>query len=156
MFTETANSVSRFFRHQSAGMFALRLVTGLIFVTHGAAKLGAIEKVSMMMAHFGLAPALEVAWFIALLEVIGGAALILGVATRLFGGLFAIEMIVAVFLTGIGRGFGPHEFELLLAAASLAIALSGSGGWSLYPMECKNCGGIVCNGDTCVLVSDES
>ena len=151
MFTTTANSISRFFKHQSAGMFVLRLVTGLIFIAHGASKLG-IERVGAMMAHFGLPAALGVAWFIALLEVIGGAALILGVATRLVGALFTIEMIVAIFLTGIGRGWSAHEFELLLAAASLAIALSGSGDWSLYPMECENCGGFLCKGDTCVAI----
>lgn len=150
---DLANSISRFFYQQSAGMFILRLVTGLIFVLHGAMKLGAIALIGAFFGHLGLAPELWWAWFIALLEVIGGAALILGVATRVFGALFAIEMVVAIFLTGIGRGFSAHEFELLLAAASFAIALAGSGRWSLWRMECARCGGIACDGETCVFVS---
>ena len=91
-------------------------------------------------------------WFIALLEVLGGVALILGAATRLFGALLGIEMIVAILLTGIGRGWGAHELELLLAAASLAIALTGSGRWSAYKMECDTCGGILCDGEECLVI----
>ncbi len=152
MFTDLANSISRFFYRQSAGMFFLRLVTGVIFIVHGSSKLGAINHVAGFFMTLGLSA--WVAWFIALLEVIGGAALILGVATRLFGALFTIEMVVAIFLTGIGRGWSAHEFELLLAAASLAIALAGSGSWSLYKMECDACGGFLCDGDRCVMVEE--
>lgn len=148
---DLANSVSRFFYHQSAGMFALRLVTGLIFVLHGAMKLGAIALIGAFFGHLGLVPGLWWAWFIALLEVIGGSALILGVATRVFGALLAIEMVAAIFLTGVGRGFSAHEFELLLAASALAIALAGSGRWSLWRAECERCGAIACDGETCVL-----
>lgn len=154
MFTSLGNSISRFFYHQSAGMFFLRLVTGTIFIVHGSSKLADVNAVAHMFGGMGLFGALWWAWFIALLEVIGGAALILGVATRIFGALFAIEMIVAIFLTGIGRGFSAHQFELLLGAASLAIALAGSGRWSAYPMECDTCGGVFCDGERCVLVGE--
>jgi putative oxidoreductase len=149
---DIANAVSRFFYHRAAGMFVLRFVTGLIFVLHGAMKLSAITIIGAFFGQLGVPAALSVAWAIALLEVIGGAALILGVATRIFGALFAIEMIVAIFLTGVGRGFAAHEFELLLAAAALAIALAGSGRWSLFKSECENCGGIVCDGRECLVV----
>ena len=152
MFTNLANSVSRFFYRQSAGLFFLRLVTGAIFIVHGSTKLGALGMMSGAFGHMGLVPALWWVWFIALLEVVGGAALILGVATRFFGALFTIEMLVAIFLTGVARGWSAHEFELLLAAASLAIALAGSGHWSLYSMECEACGGVFCDGRDCVLV----
>lgn len=151
---DLANSLSRCFYRQSAGVFILRFVTGLIFILHGAMKLAAIAAIGAFFGRLGLAPELWWAWFIALLEVIGGAALILGVATRVFGILFAIEMVVAVFLTGVGRGFSAHELEILLAAASLAIALAGSGRWSLWPAECRRCGVIACDGETCVLVED--
>jgi uncharacterized membrane protein YphA (DoxX/SURF4 family) len=150
MLTDSANIVSRFFYRQSAGMFFLRLVTGIIFIVHGSMKLGAIALMAQFFGSLGLDPAVWWVWFIGLLEVIGGAALILGVATRLFGALLAIEMIVAIFLTGVGRGFSAHEFELLLAASSLAIALAGSGRWSLYKMECDSCGGFLCDGGMCI------
>lgn len=152
MFSDTIDGISRTFRHQAFGLFLLRLVTGYIFLVHGATKVGNIQMVSGMMAHFGLAPSLEWAWFIGIVEVLGGAALILGVATRFFGAVLGIEMIVAILLGGFANGLAPHQFELLLAAASFAIALIGSGTWSLYKMECENCGGFLCEGDTCVVV----
>jgi putative oxidoreductase len=152
MFSDPINGISRAFYQQSFGLFVLRLVTGGIFLLHGAAKLGSIQMTTVMMAHFGLVPSFEWAWFIALLEVLGGAALIFGVATRFFGAVLGIEMVVAVLLGGFAHGIGPHEFELLLAAASFAIALIGSGSWSLYKMECDNCGGFLCEGNVCVEV----
>jgi putative oxidoreductase len=132
-------------------MFVLRLVTGLIFIMHGSMKIGSMPMIVGFFGHLGFAPAAFWAWFAALLEVIGGAALILGVATRFFGILLAIEMIVAIIATGIGRGWGAHEFELLLAAASTAIAMVGSGRASLFKMECDNCGGMFCDGEVCVV-----
>ncbi len=152
MLSETVNDFSRFCYRRHLGLFLLRLVTGLIFLLHGAMKVGNIAATSALFAHLGLMPSLEWAWFIGLLEVLGGAALILGVATRFFGAVLGIEMIVAIILTGIGRGFAAHEFELLLAAASFAIALIGSGSWSLYKMECDTCKGFLCEGGQCVAV----
>lgn len=148
------NSVSRFFYSQSAGMFFLRLATGLIFIIHGSQKLGSMSHVIGYFNSIGLAP--WVAWFIALLEVIGGAALILGVATRIFGAIFTVEMIVILFLLGIGGIFTSHQFEFLLTAASLTIALGGSGRWSLLSMECPNCGGVFCDGESCRIVEPAS
>ncbi len=155
MFRDSANFISRYFYRQPAGMFFLRLVTGLIFIMHGLMKLQSPEMMAGFFGTLGLHPALFWVWAIGLLEVVGGAALILGVAARVFGGLLAIEMIAAIFLTGLGRGFGAHEFELLLAVAALAIGLSGSGRWSLYNHSCVRCGGVFCNGDTCVVAVSE-
>jgi putative oxidoreductase len=150
MLSDTIDSVSRTLRHQAFGLFLLRLAVGYVFLVHGLAKFGNIQMVNSMMHNFGLAPSLEWAWFITLLEILGGAALILGIATRFFGAVLGIEMIAAIFLTGFARGFGPHEFELVLAAAAFAIAFIGSGSWSLYKMECDNCGGFLCEGNVCV------
>jgi uncharacterized membrane protein YphA (DoxX/SURF4 family) len=155
MFTDLANSVSRFFYQQSAGMFVLRLATGSVFIAHGAMKLQDPSQMAGFFAGMGLVPGLQWVWFVALLEVIGGGALILGIATRFFGSLLAIEMLVAILLTGLGRGLRAHELELILAAASLAVALSGSGRWSVYKMECESCGGIFCDGNTCVVAAAE-
>ncbi|HUQ30115.1 MAG TPA: DoxX family protein [Candidatus Paceibacterota bacterium] len=150
MFTDLATSVSRFLYRESLGLFLLRLVTGGIFLHHGIMKLGDMDKVVGMFSSMGLSAG--VAWFIALLEVIGGAALIIGVATRLFGIIFAIQMFVAIFLTGgFAQGLGSQEFHLLLVAASLAVALIGSGRVSIFAMECENCGGMFCDGNVCVI-----
>lgn len=150
MLSIAIDRISRFFYHEHLGLFVLRLTTGAIFVVHGAMKIGNAPLVAHFFASIGLNPGMEWAWFIGLVEVLGGAALIFGVATRFFGAVLGVEMLAAIAFTGIGRGFGPHEFELILAAASFAIALIGSGSWSLYPMECPACKGFLCEGGRCV------
>lgn len=124
---------SRAFYDPSLGMFFIRLMTGLVFLTHGWSKVVGLSQTMAMFAHLGFWPFIGI--FIAWLETLGGLALILGVATRFFGILFAIEMLVAAILIGTTSGFVGVEFELLLAACSLGIVYIGSGKYSVYKME---------------------
>lgn len=146
MFTDTANGVSRFFYRRNLGLLLLRVATGLIFFLHGWSKVNDLARTVGMFAHMGFP--VWVAYFIAWLEVLGGLGLILGIATRFFGLLFGIEMLVATFVVGFGRGLG---LEFYLAMVSFAIALAGSGAFSVFKMECDTCGGVFCDGETCVL-----
>lgn len=144
------NQTSRFFYTPAFGLFLFRVAAGVVFLTHGWMKIQNLSYTAAMFGHFGIIPAL--AYFIAWLEFIGGIALIAGVATRLFGILFGIEMLVAVLLIGFGRGFG---IEFVLCLVSFGIALAGSGKYSVYKMECEHCGGMLCNGEagTCTVLS---
>ena len=145
MFTDTTNSISRFFYQRSLGLLLLRVSTGLIFLSHGWMKVNHLAQAVGMFGHMGFAA--WVAYCIAWLEVAGGLALMLGVATRFFGVVFGIEMLVATFIVGFGHGLG---FEFYLAMVSFAIALMGSGAFSVFPMECGHCGGFLCDGEVCV------
>lgn len=140
------NRASRFFYNRALGLLLIRVAIGALFLTHGWMKVMSIPMVMVMFTHFGFAP--WVAYFIAWLEVIGGLALILGVATRVFAILFGIEMLVATLLIGFGRGLGV---EFILALVSFGLALTGSGAYSIFKMECDNCGGMVCDGNVCVV-----
>ena len=142
------NKTSRFFYNPAFGLLLIRLAAGLVFLTHGLMKVQNIDQTVMMLGHMGIIAPL--AYFISWLEVIGGIALILGVATRFFGFLFGVEMLVATLLVGFGRGVG---LEMVLALISFGIALAGSGKYSVYRMECKHCGGMLCNGEagTCTV-----
>ena len=141
------NKLSRFCYQPSFGLLLIRVAVGAVFLTHGWLKIQNVDQVSGMMAHLGVFAPSFFGPFIAWLEVVGGLALIFGILTRVFAAMLGIEMIIAVFLTGIGTGFGPHQMELLLAAGSLGIALTGSGAYALYKMECDNCAGMLCKGD---------
>ena len=145
MFTDTVNGVSRIFYQRSLGLLILRVSTGLIFFLHGWMKVNNLAQTVAMFGHMGFPG--WVAYFIAWLEVLGGLALVLGVLTRFFGAVFTIEMLVATFVVGFGRGLG---LEFYLAMVSLAIALTGSGAFSVFPMECDNCGAVLCDGEVCV------
>lgn len=142
------NQLSRVCYDHGLGLFIIRVFTGLIFALHGWQKWQNIAGTEHMFLAMGFAPWVGV--FIATLELVGGMALILGVATRIFGLLFGIEMLVAVARVGLPHGFMSYQLELLLAIVSLALALAGSGKYSLFKMECNYCGGMLCRGgSTC-------
>lgn len=142
------NRTSRLFYKRSLGLLLVRLALGLLFFTHGLMKVQSLGMTALIFAHFGFYP--WVGYFIAWLETIGGLALILGVATRLFALAFTIEMLVAAFfVVGFGRGVNT---ELILALVALGLVFAGSGRYALFKMECNNCGGMLCNGKTGVCV----
>jgi putative oxidoreductase len=77
---------------------------------------------------------------IALLEVIGGFALLLGVLTRIAAILFMIEMIGATLSVKLSKGFvGGYDFDLLIMAVSISLLLTGPGQpsieWNLLKRE---------------------
>lgn len=117
--------------HKAMGMLLVRLASGVVFLNHGWMKLMHLSSTRGFFAGLGL-PA-ETAILIALIEVVGGVMLILGIAPRLAGLVLGIEMIVAMLLVGVPHG--TYELEMLLAAGALAVFLVGSGRYSLYSME---------------------
>ena len=139
------NQTSRFFYKRELGLLLIRLALGLLFFTHGLMKVQELSTVAAMFAHLGFFP--WVGFFIAWLELLGGLALILGVATRFFAVVFGIEMLVAAIIVGFSRGIG---LELILSIVSFGLALLGSGRYSVFKMECDNCGGMLCDGNSCV------
>lgn len=82
-------------------------------------------------AKMGVPAAELAAPAVATLELAGGIALILGVLTRVFAALLAVDMLGALFLVhasaGVFAATGGYELVLLLAAGALAIALTGAG-----------------------------
>jgi putative oxidoreductase len=150
------NSASRFFFARSLGILLIRLEVGFVFLTHGLSKVQNIAGTEMMFSHMGFP--MGVGAFIAWLEVIGGAALILGILTRPIAVAFGIEMLVAVYLNlgRTGMNGMPASWqsiiggmEMFLALMSFALALMGSGRYALFAMECKSCGGMLCKGEQC-------
>ncbi len=78
---------------------------------------------------------------IALLEVIGGFALLFGVLTRIAAVLFIIEMIGATLAVKLPKGFvGGYDFDLLIVAVSIRLLLLTGPGqpsieWNLLKRE---------------------
>ncbi|MGO4122340.1 DoxX family protein [Arthrobacter sp. YAF16] len=111
----------------------LRVVTGFLFAAHGWQKFSefTIPGTQAAFAQMGVPAANLVAPAVATLELAGGIALILGVLTRVFALLLAVDMLGALFLVHASAGIfvvaGGYELVLILAAAALAVALVGAG-----------------------------
>jgi uncharacterized membrane protein YphA (DoxX/SURF4 family) len=122
------------------GLLLLRMAMGFGFAFHGFAKFkGGIENTSNWFDSLGI-PGIF-AYGVALLEVMGGFALIAGVATKLVALLLAIVMTVAIWKVKFANGYLSYELETMYLAASIALALNGSGRFSidqtLFPKKLK-------------------
>lgn len=123
----------------SLGLTALRIVLGVVFIAHGAQKLSqGMPSVVQGFSGMGVPLADVAAPVVVGLELVGGAFLVLGGATRVVGVLLAVSMVVAGLLAHASSGFfaqeGGFEYVLVLAVASLAVALTGPGRFSLDAM----------------------
>ena len=110
---------------------AMRIVTALLFMEHGLMKL-----VGFPAATPGLPtplPAILVA--AALIEVVGGALLTVGLFTRIAAFICSGEMAAAYFMAHAPKGFWPAvnqgDAAILFCFVFLYIAFAGAGVWSL-------------------------
>lgn len=122
-----------------AGLAILRIAVGVIFLTHGIPKLlGGVPGTADFLGQLGIPAPTIAAWAVTLLEVGGGLLLVLGVLVVPVAILFIIHMSVGILLVHlpqgwyvVGPGQGGAEFNVLLIAANLALALGGAGLWAL-------------------------
>ncbi|MEV4988834.1 DoxX family protein [Pseudarthrobacter sp. LMD1-1-1.1] len=121
----------------TTALAALRIILGFLFAAHGWQKFNewTIAGTQASFAKMGIPAADVMAPAIAVLELAGGIALILGILTRVVAALLVLDMLGALFLVhapaGVFAANGGYELVLLLAAASFALALTGAGRLSL-------------------------
>lgn len=116
---------------------ALRVPVGIIFMAHGAQKLFGwfggygLEGTGGWMESIGLAPGFLMALLAGSAEFFGGLFILLGLLTRPAAISLAFTMLVAIFSVHFANGLfmsnNGYEFGLALLAASVSLALSGSG-----------------------------
>jgi len=112
---------------------ALRIVAGYLFLTHGTAKLFGFPHVAM----FDRLPVFSLLGVAGMLEVAGGALLIVGLFTRFVAFVLSGEMALAYFLVHAPSGhvllpiLNDGEAAVLYCFIFLLLAFAGGGAWSI-------------------------
>jgi putative oxidoreductase len=114
----------------------LRIVVGVMFLMHVSGKFtSGPSGVAAGFAKNGIEPAMLWAYVVMFLESVGGACLIVGLFTRFFAAALAIEMLVALLVVHMSKGYaasgGGFEYVLLIGAACFLIAIRGGGPYSI-------------------------
>jgi len=123
------------------GLLIVRVVVGLLFVGHGAQKLfgwfggygpkgtgGWLESV-------GIKPGVAMAVAAGLMELVGGLLFAAGLLTPLAAVLIVLTMLGAIVKVhgpnGIWATANGYEYNLVLVAIAIGIALTGAGEYSI-------------------------
>lgn len=109
----------------------LRIVAGLLFMEHGTSKLFQFPHEAM----FDSLQLFSLLGFAGVLELVGGALLVLGLFTRPTAFVLSGEMAAAYFMAHAPQSFFPllnhGEGAILFCFIFLYLAAAGGGEWSL-------------------------
>jgi putative oxidoreductase len=121
--------VSRLNAYAPHFLAILRIVAALLFIAHGTSKLFGWPSAGMqppLMSLFGLA---------AIIEVVGGVLIVIGLFTRPAALIMSGEMAVAYFMAHSPKDFFPinnaGESAVLFCFVFLYLVFSGPGAWSI-------------------------
>lgn len=123
------------------GLLVVRVVVGLLFAGHGAQKLfgwfgGYGPKgTGGWMESIGIKPGVAMAVAAGLMELIGGLLFVAGLLTPLAAVLIVLTMLGAIVKVhgpnGIWATANGYEYNLVLVAIAIGIALTGAGEYSI-------------------------
>jgi putative oxidoreductase len=120
----------------------LRIVAAFLFVQYGTTKLFAFP--AAIMPGGGTAPLTSLAGFAGVLELVGGAFLLVGLFTRPVAFLLSGEMAVAYFKGHAGQGLWPvlngGVPAVIFAFVWLYISAAGPGPWSIDALRRRKAG----------------
>ena len=124
-----------------AASLILRLIVGIIFLTHGFPKLKNLDKTKdFIMTLRWFKPVTLWAIILGTTEFFGGLFILMGFMTKLVAGLLLIPMFIAVSYHVFvwNNSFKDYELDLLLIASLIALlmlngefSVDGVIGWNL-------------------------
>ena len=120
----------------------IRFIAGAMMIPHGYAKVfGGIEGTTKFFASVGLEPALILAWYVGLLELVGGICVAIGLLTRFVSAQLIGLLAVATFYIHLPSGFiwvkGGFEYPLFWMVVMIAITIKGGEKLSLDNLMAK-------------------
>jgi putative oxidoreductase len=111
--------------------FIMRLAVGGVFLLHGISKFErGIGATAHMLAGIGFPFATIFAVMLITIETVGAACVLLGILTRVWAAVMAVEMVVAILAVKLPGG-GNVELEALLLAGAVTLVALGDGPLSL-------------------------
>jgi putative oxidoreductase len=123
------------------GLLLIRLVIGVLFIGHGAQKLFGwfggygLKGTGGWFESIGMKPGVTMALMAGLTELVGGVLFALGLVTPLGGILIAATMVMAIAkvhgANGLWSTSNGYEYNLVLLAVTIGIALVGPGQYAL-------------------------
>lgn len=122
---------------RDGALLIVRLIIGAIFVAHGWEKIfiTGIDKTVGYFVGWGIPQAELTVWLVAVVEMVAGALLILGLLAPIAAGVLIIEMAGAAWFVhmenGLFIGDGGLELVLALIAGLVVIVAFGAGRASL-------------------------
>jgi putative oxidoreductase len=117
----------------------MRIVIGYLFLTHGTAKLLGFPQVPM----FANVHVLSLVGVAGVLELVGGALILVGLFTRPAAFIVSGEMAVAYFMSHASNGsplvpmLNGGELAVVYCFVFLFLAAAGAGAWSVDAMRGK-------------------
>ena len=119
-------------RQLGIGLLVLRIALGLVFIVHGGQKLfvAGFGGTTQMLSQMNIPAAGLLGPLLAIVEPLAGAALVLGLLTRVAALAVAVDMLSAILLFHRLHGFFVPmgiEFPMMLSAAGLTLAALGAG-----------------------------
>jgi putative oxidoreductase len=121
----------------SLALLIARIGLGIVFVAHGWQKFDemGLAGTQASFAKMG-APAPELtAYYSTFVELIGGAALLIGAFTAVAGVLLTLDMLGAFLIVHIDKGVfvagGGYELVVALGVGALLLAVFGAGRYSV-------------------------
>ncbi|MEI6388718.1 MAG: DoxX family protein [Spirochaetota bacterium] len=123
------------------GLLVLRVILGLGFAAHGSQKLFGwfggygIKGTGGWLESIGIKPGALFAILTGAGEMASGIGIAAGFLSPVSAGVMILVMLVAIFTSHIKKGYwgtaGGYEYNLLIIAAALALALTGAGPLSI-------------------------
>jgi len=121
----------------SLALLIARIGLGIVFVAHGWQKFDemGVKAVGAGFTEMGV-PAPELAaYYATFVELVGGAALLIGAFTAVAGLLLALDMLGALIIVHIDKGVfvteGGYELVVALGVGALLLAVFGAGRFSV-------------------------
>lgn len=122
---------------QDVVLLVVRVAVGVVLVAHGWQKFFTygLSGTAANFEQMGVPLATVSATVAAVIELVGGLLLIVGLVVPLVGALLAVEMIGALVLVHAPNGIfvdaGGYELVLVIAAVGALFAVFGAGSYSL-------------------------